>query len=331
MALLLLVAAGVLQAGFAWPMRYFRGWRWEHVWIGQALSSNLVLPLALLFCLPASLRAQLGHLGAAHWAILVGLGVAWGLGGIGYGMSLALLGLSFTYSLVFSVTTLVGALGPGSATPAHSGIFFAGLGLCVLGAVAMAQAGQRRQADHGRAHAQSMDLVTPLPPLSYPVALTLALVAGVFSAAMGLALGMNGAPVRQAIAAGLSPLAAAMVVWVPLYAGSASAALVYGGACVWRARTLPQFWRAAPLRNWSLIAVMGLLGCGGVLLYGWGASGAGHPAPGRAWGLYMAVFILSGNGLGVGAREWRGCSRRTYLWLVAGVLPLLAAIALLAR
>lgn len=314
------------------PMRHFRGWRWEHVWAGQALSANLLLPIGALFLLPAGVSAQLGLLPAGTWLNLVALGVAWGLGGIGYGLSLALLGLSFTYSLVFSITVLVGALAPLAAAPhlpAWGVLLAGGLALCIIGAVALARAGQQRQIERCQPYSKVMSLATPIPPLRYSVALTLALIAGVLSAGQGLALAWNQAPVHAALRAGLAPLAASILVWIPLYIGAAAAALAYAGAWMWRRRNWTALWRQSPARNWALIGLMGLFGFGGVLLYGWGAT-AGRLPLAQAWGVYMAAFILAGNAFGLGGREWQGCSPATYRWLGTGVAALLIAILMLA-
>lgn len=54
----ILVLAGAAQASFALPMKHFRGWRWEHVWVGQALTSNLIFPMVFLAINWPQLRIQ---------------------------------------------------------------------------------------------------------------------------------------------------------------------------------------------------------------------------------------------------------------------------------
>ncbi len=101
--------------------------------------------------------------------------------------------------------------------------------------------------------------------------------------------------------------------------------------CVAPSRSLRLFWRASAVRNWLLVHLMGILGFGGVLLYGLGASAQGHPPKDTSWALYMTFFILSGNSLGLLTHEWRGCTRRTYVELSGGIAMLLAAIGCLAN
>lgn len=331
----LLLLAGVFQASFALPMAHFRKWRWEHVWVGQAIFSNLVLPgLVLLFAL-SEFMPDLRNFTSSQWLVLGMLGVAWGVGGVGYGLSLVLLGFSFTYSIVFSVTTLAGSILPlalgWSAPPLRPWWFISGLGFCIGGTLALAKAGARRESEQGSERAGSKQLSVPVPALPYALTLVLALVAGIFSSGLGLALAWGGGLVKEMIKGGVSPVVAPLAVWIPAFLGSAVVAIGYGLWCSRRSRSLPAFWRSAPTWNWSLVGAMGLLGFGGMALYGIGASASGHPRETVAWGIYMSSFILSGNVLGIMTREWRSCSRRTYSVFTGGVALLLAAIVSLAR
>ncbi len=330
----ILALAGITQASFAWPMRYFRGWRWEHVWVGQALTANLIFPIAFLALNWPKLRDAFAGVSFGQWAALFLFGVLWGIGGIGYGISLTSLGLSFTYSLVFGITTLAGALlplfWPGLSHPRDPILFVAGLTLCIAGSIAFSRAGERRQRERQLLHAQTLDLVMPVPRLSFSAALIIAIFAGLFSASMGLALSFNDDLVKGAMRLGATPLIAPLVVWIPLSLGAGFIALAYGMGCGLRFHSIPFFWRKFAARNWLLTAGMGILGFGGMLLYGLGASGRHHPSKGVAWGLYMCAFILMGNALGFFTGEWQNCSRRTRVLLGGGIGALLGAVVSLA-
>lgn len=330
-----LILAGVAGASFAWPMKHFRGWRWEHVWTGQALTSNFVFPLVTLACVWPVVGAYMSGVPARRYVALFLMGAAWGVGGLGYGMSIVLLGLSFTYSVVFSVTTVCGALLPfwisSRVRPVHLGSFFIGLLCCVLGTLAMARAAARRDREVLTAAGRSSVLPMPVPAMSYASALAVALVAGVFSAAMGLALAQGEDLVNGLAVRGASAVIAPLVVWIPVYAGSTVVALSYGLCCVARSKCAASFVRPHAFWNWTLVNGMGVLGFGAVLLYGFGASAQGHLPKNVAWAVYMTSFILCGNCLGVAIDEWKNCSRRTYSEFAGGVVLLVAAIGYLAR
>jgi L-rhamnose-H+ transport protein len=330
-----LVVAGLLQASFAVPMKYFRGWRWEQVWVGQALASNVVLPGIVLLAALMKRPAQFPGFTPEQWLVLGTLGAVWGAGGIGYGLSLVLLGISFTYSVVFSATTLAGVILPlalgWNAPPAHAMWFICGLALCLAGTFTLARAGARRENEQGPEADGRNQLPVPVHRLPYAAALLMALVAGVFSSGLGLALAWGEGLVREMTRGGASPVIAPLVVWIPAFLGSALVTMAYGLWCSLRSDSLPAFWRATPGWNWMLVSAMGILGFGGIALYGIGATAHRHLPENVAWGIYMSSFILSGNLLGVLAKEWRGCSRRTYLMFGGGVTFLLGAILTLAR
>ena len=335
LSLMILGSAGVAGAAFAWPMRHFRGWRWEHVWIGQALTSNLLFPLLTVACLWRTFAPEFAALPAGRFLGLVGLGAAWGLGGVGYGLSVVRLGLSFTYSVVFSITTLTGALLPwllgAEAGFTRLSLFLLGLAFCTAGTVLLARAGARRhqeQPDH--LALEVGDLQTPFARPSYTVALCVVLSAGVFSASVGLALAWSSGLVAGLIARGISPATAPLLVWIPVYLGSAAVAISYGLYCGIRSGSLELIAQARPARNWCLLLLMGVLGFGNTFLYGFGASVVGHPSKSLAWALYMTFYILAGNLIGLSTREWQRCSRRTYLEFSFGIVALLGAIASLA-
>ncbi|MGD0126102.1 MAG: L-rhamnose/proton symporter RhaT [Terriglobia bacterium] len=332
--LVALALAGIAGASFALPMMYFRGWRWEHVWVGQALTSNLAFPLLSLALLWGQFRMQLTEFSVARLAVIVALGMAWGLGGTGYGLSLVLLGLSFTYSVIFSVTTLFGALLPMwiglRGRPEHLIWFSLGLGLCVAGIIIIAVAAARREKETSGRTITPETLAVPVPPLPYKAALLITVAAGFFSAAMGLALVVNEDLVNDLVAHGAMPAVAPLIVWAPLGVGSAAVSLIFGLWCAWRSSSARSFIDAHPRRNWLLAALMGVLGFGVLLLYGWGSTAQGHPPKNVSWAVYMTCFILAGNAFGLLTREWKHCSRGTYAQLTAGIALLLGAIVSLA-
>lgn len=312
-------------------MRHFRGWRWEQVWIGQAVTSNLLFPLlALVLC--RQVMAGAAGVSVSRLLEVVLFGVIWGMGGIGYGLSLALLGLSFTYSILFTTTTVVGALVPlwigVRSEPVHWYRFWAGVNVCVLGSVAMGRAAtlRAREASNGA----DAFLPMPVPRMPFGVTLLVALGGGVFSTSMGLSMVVNRDLVNRVLHLGASPVLAPLIVWVPLNIGSAAAALSYGLWAAHRSSSSKNLYQKYPWRNWLLALLMGALGFGGLLAYGFGTVAAGHPAPNVTWAAFMTSFILGGNLLGWANREWAKCSRGVLLRASAGAGLLLCAIGLLA-
>lgn len=216
------------------------------------------------------------------------------------------------------------------ARPAHPLSFGLGLALCIAGITVIARAAARREVEASGLAPHSEPLAIPVPPISYASSLLMAVLAGLFSAAMGLALVINEDLVNHLIQGGISPVLAPLMVWVPLGLGSALVALGFGFWCVHRSASMRRFYQSHPWRNWSLVCLMGALGFGVLLLYGLGSTARGHPPRNVSWAVYMTVFILAGNAIGVLTREWEHCSTKTYVQLAAGIALLLGAIGSLA-
>lgn len=328
----ILVLAGLATAMFGLPMKHFRNWRWEHIWIGQALSSNILFPVVTAIAYWHVLADVIHATPITRLLIIFLSGAVWGLGGIGYGMSLVLLGLSFTYSVLFSITTLLGALIPiwvgWEQRSEHVDWFFLGLATCVIGTIVLGSAASRRDRE-GNGQEQNA-LLMPIPELPFAWTLLIALAGGVFSACMGLSMAANASLVNRALENGASQVLAPLVVWLPLNLGSATVALAYGSWCCSRSSSFKDLYQQHPIRNWGLVLLMGGLGFGGLLAYGFGESGKNHPAVNEAWAIFMASFILSGNVIGWFTGEWRNSNSQTVVRMIAGVVLLLSAIGFLA-
>lgn len=302
--LLLLAAAGFVQAAFALPIKYFREWRWEQMWVAQAVTSNLLFPLLWAALLPAHFWSLAATVPAAEWIEFYSLGVLWGIGGAAYGLTLTRLGISFAYSFVFGTTTLTGALLPLFlklvASPERPHLFALGLSLCLIATIAVSVL--------RRGGPSASEMPMPIGCPTYQSALLLALAAGVFSASYGLAFSIGFREISRFLEAGISSVSAPLAVALPLYLGSATVAISLGLACAVRSGTLGSFIGARPVRNWGLALVMGLCGTGGVLLYGVGSTAEGHAAPNVSFGIFMTLFVFAGNAMGWLTGELRGRS-----------------------
>jgi L-rhamnose-H+ transport protein len=78
---------------------------------------------------------------------------------------------------------------------------------------------------------------------------------------------------------------------------------------------------------WIWPAAMGLAWFGGTALYGIGASLMGDLGKVLGWPVFITVMVLTGNVCGILAGEWEGAPRAAIMWLVAGLVTLVASAA----
>ncbi len=322
--ILLIAIASLVQAAFVLPIRYFLGWRWEQMWVAQAITCSLCAVLWACL-LPLEFWRLAAALPLYHWILCYVFGLLWGVGGVAYGLTLTRLGISFAYSFVFGVTILVGTLLPlwldSIQRPTKPYAFAGGILLGLVGTAAIGVVRRRRRAD---------DLMAlPFPPPQYRWAIFLALAAGVFSACYGLAFTVRMDVLTSLIDRGVSATSASLAVALPLYLGSASFQVPFGLACARRTGTLGLFIRSGNSRNWALAMAMGICGTGGSFIYGWASSRHGHLPPNISYCILTILFIVAGNTMAYLTGELRHRSLVANAPLLAGLACLISAIWLL--
>jgi L-rhamnose-H+ transport protein len=325
---LLLAASGLIQACFALPLRYFRAWRWEHMWVAQSVTGNVLLPCLWAAFLPHQFWLKAAQVPPLKWLVLFGFGFAWGMGGAAYGLSLARVGIALTYSFTFGLATLTAAVVPillhWTLPPANELSFAAGLVLSSMAIVGTGLIGVRTAGTHS-----ANNLPLPFAIHSYRWAVIIAILGGILSAAYGLGLSSQFSLVSDLLEAHLSPISAPLIVALPIYAGAASFAIPFGLTISARSHKLQDLLIANSAHNWLLAWLMGLAGVGGVLLFGTGSAGKGHPEPNVSFAIFISFFITGGNLLGLQAGELRGTSvSLKFFYGVATVMLVLGAILL---
>lgn len=296
------------------------------MWVAQAIMANVLLPALWAATLPSSFWNLVLQIETTHWLGLYLLGLAWGVGGVAYGLALTRLGASFAYSFVFGVTTIAGASLPILlhlvSKPARPGYFATGLVACVLSTFGAALV-------TGRSIEGERAMRIPFSVDSFSKALLIGAIAGAFSASYGLAFSIEFWRIEKFVRTGLSASEASMLVALPLYIGSASFAIPFSLICAAKSRTVSLLWSARPVRNWALALSMALFGVGGVFLYGLGSTGSAQIAPNVSFAVFMTFFISGGSLLGVYERRVRKQLPFAKVILLVSLVGLLAAAWLL--
>ena len=145
---------GLASGSFYVPFRGVKRWSWETSWLVSGVFSWLLAPWVFA-CLNTTdvltvLKEAPGE--ACFYSYI--FGVAWGLGGLTFGLAMRFLGMSLGMAVALGYCTVFGTLIP----PVYKGEFvaklwnptsgrwvLAGLGVCVIGIIVTALAGHSKE------------------------------------------------------------------------------------------------------------------------------------------------------------------------------------------
>jgi L-rhamnose-H+ transport protein len=327
----LVCLAGAMQGGFAFPMKFTRGWGWENIWLASSFLGLMVFPwLIALATIPMLLEA----LSACPTRPLMEVflfGAGWGVGGMLFGLGVHRVGLSLTLALVIGLTSIVGCVVPLALfQPAQ---FFGATGVLVIFAVVSTLGGLALCALAGRAREQkaSDDPAAAVSLRAYWAGLGICILSGLLSPLFNFAL-IRGEPVIAAASRmGASRTNAPNLIWAIAMSGGMIPTMVYCGWLLLTQRTWKDF-RKTAAHDGALAIAMGALFAFGNALYGMGAENLGAALGAIVgWPVFMALQVLTGNALGIASGEWRGANRQTMWLLLSGNALLVIAVFFIGR
>jgi L-rhamnose-H+ transport protein len=118
----------------------------------------------------------------------------------------------------------------------------------------------------------------------------------------------------------------ALVLW-----GGAFSSLAYCGFKLTKNRTWGQLTQGTIVKTLVIALVMALLHDGAILFWGLGASRLGPLGVGVGYAVFMSIAIIVGNVNGFLTGEWKGASRQSVQWIVAGIAVLIMGVSILAK
>lgn len=325
--ILLLVAAGVMNASFTVPMKFSRKWGWENSWLAWSLIALLVLPPLVAYFVVPDLADVYVQAGWVPVLIVVACGIGWGVSQVCFGLAVEAAGIGPAFAIMLGVSAATGGLV--DLVTRHADKVTSPLGITVMlgivlvaaGAAVCAVAGRRREATRGSSTVE----------LSFVRKFSYFLVGGVGSSLVGLGLAWGMHVIRAAKAAGAPEYWRATAVWVPLMMAGAIPNLIY---CIYRLRkngTAQGFRESGTGMYWALAAVMAVLWFGSTLLYGISLTYVGASGAAVVWPVYMAMAVIFSFLSGMLTGEWRSAGKAPIRIQLAGTVILIVGIAVLAR
>ena len=323
----LLVIAGVMNASFALPMKFVRGWAWENTWLLWSVFALLLFPAVLAF---TTIPAFAGILiGAGEVALVVALfGAAWGVAQVLFGLALDKIGMALTFSIVLGLSAAMGSIVP--LIRLHADRLFTRAGIVSLAGVALVLLGVATSAVAGKMRERTNSTDAESKP-HFGVGLVMAVASGICASMMNVGFAY-GAPLAAAASThGANSLWQTDAIWVPLMAGGFVPNLLYCVYLLRKRKSAGQYTARTIWPNVPLALGMGILWFGSSVLYGIATAFLGELGPVVGWPLFMSLIVIVASVLGVWTGEWRGAGSRALRTQVVAVVILVAAVVVLSR
>lgn len=330
-ALALAVLSGIMNGTFTLPMRFLDRWSWENVWSVFIVTSCLALPFTMLLLSSPGILSTLHGVPSMAIYSALGCGFAWGFGAILFGQGVSAIGISLANSLVLGLSSSLGSLlplwilSPEMMFQTKGKLVIAGTVIVVVGVSLCGIAGYRRESEQPAGERRMVG-----KQRSLGIGLILCIGSGILSGVFNIGYALATPLVDAARTAGAPSAFASNLVWILMLGAGAIANLVFCGILLVRKGSFRKFTSVpAPGSAFALAVAMGLLWGGSIYVYGGAASMMGRLGPAVGWPISLAVGLIVANGWGFGVGEWRGAAPRTVRTMFAGILVLLAAVAVL--
>ena len=320
---LLIIAVGAFcQSSSYVPINKIKSWSWESYWLVQGVFAWLIFPIAgAMLAVPEG--ESLWALYAAHprESLLTALfGVLWGVGGLTFGLSMRYLGVALGQSLALGTCAGLGTiltpllLGRAAdlTTAVVAGVVVTLIGIAIIGVAGHMKSQSLSEEEKRKA----------VKDFNFTKGIAVALLAGFMSACFNIGLGFGEQlNFGEQTADIFMTLPATFMVTLGGFMTNAIYCLYQNG----RNKSFSDYKQGSLWANNLLFCALA-----GVLWYSqfFGLSlGKGFLTDSPAlltfsWCILMALNVVFSNVWGIILKEWKGCSRKTIVVLVAGILVL---------
>ncbi len=342
------------------PQKQVKHWSWQTYWITQAAFCWFLLPiLGALLTIPHLREVLIEAPKPAMIAAFV-LGMAYGIGGTAFGISIRYIGFSLTYAIAVGLSSVLGTLLPPLAKPElarllvwfeslfHSGAVDGEAGNAavqkslseilsqtgggwVLTGILIGTVGIGLCGIAGRLKELDLQGQDEKSQFSLGKGLLLSLLAGVLSAVYGFSL-EAGEPIADVATKYGADVYRGNVVYIFSNTGAFVTTAIYCLYLHFRHETLGELVElpagpetASLPMNFAMAALTGLLWYLQFFFYN-----LGHVRMGEykftSWAIHMIMLVLASNVIAILFREWKGCRLPTWTMVALALTVLVAAI-----
>ena len=322
---LLIIAVGAFcQSSSYVPINRIKKWSWESYWIVQGVFAWLVFPfLGALLAVPEG--HSLFEIYAAHptdalWAMF--FGVLWGVGGLTFGLSMRYLGVALGQSVALGtcaglgtiLTTIFTGNTSDLTTPVLVGVVVTLLGIGIIGYAGSLKSASLSEEEKKKA----------VKDFNFTKGITVALLAGFMSACFSIGLGFGESLFFEESAEIYKTLPATFMVTLGGFMTNAVYCFYQNG----KNKTWGDYGQTSLYLNNVLFCALA-----GILWYSqfFGLSlGKGFLTSSPAlltfsWCILMSLNVTFSNVWGIILKEWKGCSQKTIITLLIGLVVLIVS------
>ncbi len=336
LGLMLGLISGVMTGSFSLPMKKTTRWSWEATWLIWSICALLVIPWLVAFTTVPNVLSVFSDAKVSDMFLVYVFGLCWGLGAVFFGQSIAMIGISLSFALCIGLATALGTLIPMLKDPqvfqtaagiwSTSGIFVMIIGVAVCAIAGHCKEKHLKAAAGGESAAEK---TVSKPAGGMMLGLLMATLGGIFSSMLNFAFNFSGSIKEASLTLGASATSASDPVWAITLLGGLTTNVLYCSFLLFRNKTWSDYLKPRTTSHWFLTALMGAIWMPSIALYGRAAVMMGDLGGSAGWGLYMGMVIVISNVWGFVTGEWKGIHGKPVNTMIAGIILLLAAIAVL--
>ena len=324
----LILLGAICGGSFGLPSKFApQDTPWENLWGPFFFFATILIPVVLG---PVVVKDFYQSFSGVSWSVMIPpiiFGFLWGLGSMTLGLSFAFIGLSLAYAINYGAQIAFGAIAPmllrrpEQILMPHGLVVLAGVAVCLLGVVVSGRAGILKTRSLEADSSQQPNSEKSGWESKILFGLVLAFVSGLLCACYAVAVDF-GNDLKA------NPF---VVMSLILWSGAVSSC----SYCVFQLcknKTWGHFAKPGLGRILLLAAIMACLHDGAILSFGKAVGYLGlEIGVSVGYAVFMSFAIIVGNVNGFITGEWKGASRLSVRWIVAGIAVLIVGVCILAQ
>ncbi len=335
----LLLIGAVCGGSFGLPSKYVpKDTPWEVLWGPFFFFVTILLPVVFAPLVVKDLGAVYADAGTKTLLTVGAFGLLWGLGSMTLGKAFAFIGLSLAYALNYGAQIITGSVGtmaiakPEAFLKDYGLMILAGVAVLLVGVVVCGRAAilkeKSLQSDQPESPPEETAEASKSPRMG--IGVLIGVLSGVLCACWAIAF-VYAKPINDAAEAhknvgwAASWAFTAIILW-----GGAISACLYCVLQLTKNKTWGHLAKPGIGKILLLALVMAILHDAAVLFFGMGATRLGSLGGSVGYAAFMSFAIIVGNIHGFRTGEWKGASRQSIAWVLAGIAILVVGVCILA-